>query len=175
MAQELLHDLASLDPARIVIPKEEIRRLNPHRYEFELLDAVIHFDPGNGLAVGYHDLREDAFWVRGHIPGLPLFPGALMLEAAGQLASLCFRHQFPDNTGRFFGFGGIDKVKFREMASPGQRLFVLCRKLILNRRLSRFAVQGAIEGRSAFEGEITGVSIGLPRAQDRETAADQRA
>ncbi len=171
MAAELLIDLSTKDLTREALNKEQIRKLNPHRHEFEMLDAVVHLDLETSEAIGYHDLKPDAFWVRGHIPGMPLFPGALMIEAAAQLSSICFQLHFPSNGDRFFGFGGIDNVKFREMAKPGQRLYILCRKLILNRRFSRFAVQGVVDGRITFEGEIVGVSIPMPTSTPRAAEA----
>ena len=57
----------------------------------EHLNGVNYYDH-NGKIVGYKDVREDEFWVEGHIPGRPLLPGVIMIEAAAQLASfLCQR------------------------------------------------------------------------------------
>jgi 3-hydroxyacyl-[acyl-carrier-protein] dehydratase len=166
-----LFDIGGIDLTREVIPVDEIRRYVPHRHEFALLDGIVHFDDETMDAVGYHDTRTDAFWVRGHIPGDPIFPGALMVETAAQLSSFCYGKRFGINPDRFFGFGGIDKVKFRSMVRPGQRLYVLCKEITLDRRYSRFAVQGICEGRSCFEGEIIGVA--MPRAAS-SGAAQQR-
>jgi len=152
-------DLARLDLSRDVVPVEEIRRLVPHRFELALVDGIVHFDPETSDAVGYHDLKKDAFWVRGHIPGDPIFPGALMIEAAAQLSSFCYGKKFGVSDDRFFGFGAIDKVKFRNVVRPGQRFYVLCRQLVMDRRYAKFAVQGVAEGALCFEGEILGLSM----------------
>jgi 3-hydroxyacyl-[acyl-carrier-protein] dehydratase len=165
----MLIDLAQIDLSRDVYTKHDIEKRNPHRYEMALLDGIAFFDAATCDAVGYHDLKADAFWVRGHIPSMPLFPGALMIECAAQLSSFCYRERFGADDRRFFGFGGIDKVKFRGMASPGQRLYVICKEIVLNRRHSRFAVQGVVDGKVAFEGEIVGVSMPV-RGEKTETA-----
>jgi 3-hydroxyacyl-[acyl-carrier-protein] dehydratase len=153
----LLFDLSNHDLSRDVVSIDEIRATVPHRHEFALLDGVLSFKSDPVEAVGYHDAKEDAFWVRGHIPGSPLFPGCLMVEAAAQLSSFCYRKKFGAEKGRFFGFGGIDKVKFRAQVAPGKRLLLLCKEIKLDRRYSRFAVQATVDGAPAFDGEIVGV------------------
>lgn len=165
-----LHDLSALDLSTVVFDKEAIRANNPHRFEFELLDAIVHFDAETLDAIGYHDLKEDAFWVRGHIPGTPIFPGALMIECGAQLSAFCYRHRFGQDTNRFFGFGGIDKVKFRGMATPGQRLWLLCKDIRLSKRRSIFAIQGIVDDRIVFDGEITGVSMPVAVQLDSPSA-----
>ncbi len=169
MKSEPLISLDRIDLGRVLYDAEAIRQFNPHRFEMELLDAIVHFDPETLDAVGYHDLDAEAFWVRGHIPGRPIFPGALMVESAAQLSSFCYRQRF-SFADRFFGFGGIDNVRFRSVAEPGQRIYVICKQIVLNRRHSRFAVQGIVEDRIAFDGEIIGVSI--PIAQARAAASE---
>jgi 3-hydroxyacyl-[acyl-carrier-protein] dehydratase len=119
-------------------------------------------------AVGYHDVRADAFWVRGHIPGDPIFPGALMIEAAAQLSSFCYGKRVGPQKDRFFGFGAIDKVKFRSIVRPGQRLYLLCKNLVFEKRYARFGVQGVADGALCFEGQILGISMPSTRGAQAE-------
>ena len=83
----------------------------------EQLDAVIWQHEGSIL--GRKDVREDEFWVPGHIPGRPLLPGVVMLEAAAQLSS--FHTATYVGWEGFIGFGGLEDVKFRAAVKPGQR------------------------------------------------------
>ncbi len=53
----------------------------------EQINAVVLEDCERAICVGYKDVRDDEFWVSGHMPGMPLMPGVLMCEAAAQLAS----------------------------------------------------------------------------------------
>ena len=159
MPVEPLFDISKIDVNELVFGPEVIRDHNPHRGAMELLNGIVHYD-GDGLeAMGFHDAPEHAFWFDGHIPGYPIFPGALMIETAAQLSSFCYRKRFGFEGGKFFGFGGIDKIKFRGMVFPGQRLYVLCTDLVLNRRHSRFRVQGICNDRIVFSGEIVGVAM----------------
>lgn len=164
MPADPIIDPSTVSFDRILFDRAAIRQRNPHRFEMELLDGIVLFDPANHLAVGYHDLSPSAFWTRGHIPGNPIFPGALMIEAGGQLSSFCYQEHYGPDDSRFFGFGGIDKVKFRGMALPGQRLVLVCKALVMNRRFSRFAIQGFAGSRMIYEGEITGIAMPVKAA-----------
>ena len=53
----------------------------------EQLTAIVFDDVERGICVGYKDISPDEFWVRGHMPGMPLMPGVIMCEAAAQLCS----------------------------------------------------------------------------------------
>ena len=157
MPPPLLVDLNAIDLDHVVAGPDEIRKRNPHRFEMELLDSVVHYDPEKGTIVGYHDAREDHFWVRGHIPGRPLMPGVLMIEAAAQLCSYYYKDQHPDVP--FFGFAGIQDVRFRTTVSPGQRLVLLGLKDEFKTRRASFFAQGVVDGKLAFQARIIGIRV----------------
>ena len=54
-------------------------------FEMEQLTAIVFDDVERGICVGYKDIGPDEFWVRGHMPGMPLMPGVIMCESAAQL------------------------------------------------------------------------------------------
>src|SRR5262249_38180982 len=114
---------SSIDFSQIIAGREEIMRMNSQRFEFQLLDGIVVYDPERNIGVGYHDIKSDGWWTRGHVPGRPLFPGGLMIEVAAQLASYVFGRMFGD--GRFLGFSGVDEVKFRGMVEPPCRLVMI--------------------------------------------------
>lgn len=157
MPPPLLVDLSTIDLNKIVIPKVEILEENPQRYEFEQLDAIVHLDVASQVMVGLRDIKADEWWVRGHIPGRPLFPGVLMIEAAAQLAGLFGKRVLGDVD--FIGFGGVDKVKFREAVVPPARMYILAKTVEVRRRRIICDVQGVVNGRLVFEGQITGVPM----------------
>ncbi|MCX5685789.1 MAG: beta-hydroxyacyl-ACP dehydratase [Planctomycetota bacterium] len=150
-------DLSKIDLSRVLMTVEEIRQYNPHRYEIEQLSGVIHLDPAAGQIVAYKDVRPDEFWVRGHIPGRPLYPGVLMIEAAAQMSSLYYKKVLSDT--RFLGFGGVDGVKFRGQVAPGDRLLLLGQAVELRNRRAVFDTQGVVGDRLVFEARITGMPI----------------
>lgn len=157
MPPKFLIDLTGIDISKPEINIEEIRAINPHRYEMEQLSGILKFDPANKLIVGYKDVTRDEFWVRGHIPGRPLMPGVMMVEAAAQLCTFYYKKCIPDD--RFLGFGGVDKVKFRGTVLPGDRLILVARNTELRPRRATFDTQGVVDGRVVFEGVIIGMAV----------------
>src|SRR5438045_8687212 len=94
----------------------------------EQLTAVVHVDERDYACVGYKDVTESEFWVRGHMPGLPLMPGVVMLESIAQLCS--FVTQRYDLLGaEMGGFGGLGIVRFRDGGLAGARLAVMVRQV----------------------------------------------
>ena len=86
MPPQFVFDIAGIDLSKVVYDQEAIRAANPQRGEMEMLNSIVYAEPSLGRIVGYKDVRADEFWVPGHIPGRPLLPGVLMLEAAQCLA-----------------------------------------------------------------------------------------
>jgi 3-hydroxyacyl-[acyl-carrier-protein] dehydratase len=161
MPSTTLVDLARIDPARVVADIEAIRRANPQRHEMEQLTRIVYVDDAAGEVAGVLEVPEDPWWARGHIPERPLMPGVLMIEAAAQLCSYFIRRIYDPVTygGRFFGFGGMDEVKFRGTVFPGQTLLIVGKQAEIRPRRAVFATQGFVDGKMVFEAKITGMWV----------------
>jgi len=157
MVPSLLIDLSRIDMNNVMHGVEEIERVNPHRGCMRMLDAIVYHDPGYTEAVAYRDVKADEFWVPGHIPGRPLFPGVLMLEAAAQLASYLSLNRM-ENEG-FMGFVGCQDVKFRGQVVPGDRLYIIGHEIEFRRRRWTCAGQGLVNGTLVFEATIIGMAM----------------
>lgn len=157
MAAGPLVDPALWNAGTPVLDKERIRELIPQRFEMEHLDGVGYVNDETGELAGWKDVRDDEFWVRGHIPGRPLLPGVVMLEALAQLTSIAAMLIYPDIG--FIGFGGIDACKFRVSVQPGCRLVLLARRIDIRPRRAVFDTQGWLDDRLAVEARITGVRV----------------
>ena len=134
MHAETTPDLSSLDLETVVV---DARGLDPYLRQtgrFRMLDGVLYEDPAAGLAVGYKDIRGEDWWAQDHVPGRPMFPGALQIEAAAQLASYDYsvhRLEGPLPEDKFVGFGGVEKARFRRAVLPDCKL-ILTSQLILS-------------------------------------------
>ena len=152
-------DPSQVDLSHTVADIEQIRRYNPQRFEMEQLTAVVYDDTVHHVCVGYKDVTQDEFWVRGHMPGLPLMPGVVMCEAAAQLAS--YYSQKHDLLGsEMVGFGGLEEVRFRDPVIPGDRLFIATQLTKVRRgRMIICRFQGFVQDRIVVEGLIKGVPL----------------
>ena len=157
MPPPLLLDLGEIDTAATLATREEIYARLPQRHEFMQLDGVCFYDQQNRRGVSYRDVRGDEWWVRGHIPGRPIFPGALMLESAAHTAA--FFTAYGLGFEGFMAFGGVDECKFRGAVVPPARVYFLCQ--ILERKSRRIIchVQGICDEKLVFDGKITGLSM----------------
>ena len=129
-SKDLIIDFAEYDLDHVIADIDEIRRINPQRFEMEQLTAIVYDNIETGICVGYKDVTDHEFWARGHMPGMPLMPGVIMCEAAAQMCSYhAQRHNLLG--AEMIGFGGMDNVRFRGTVVPGDRLVVIAQRLQL--------------------------------------------
>lgn len=158
-ARELIHDPATLDFQHVIADAAEIRKYNPQRFEMEQLTAIIYEDLARHICVGYKDVSLDEFWVRGHMPNMPLMPGVMMLEAAAQMCSY-FSQKYDLLGADMVGFGGLEDVRFRDPVIPGDRLVLMCQMTKLRRgRIVVTKFQGFVRNSLAVEGILKGIPI----------------
>lgn len=132
---------------------QEIHQLLPHRYPFALVDRIIEYSPGK-KAVGIKNVTFNEPYFPGHIPGRPIMPGVMMVEAMAQVGGTILT-QMPGMKGKFFAFAGIDKVRFRRPVIPGDQLIMTVELLSFKRgRVAKMQGSGLVEDRLAVEGEM---------------------
>lgn len=162
-------DISTIDLTQVIADIHEIRRLNPQRHEMEQLTAIAFEDLDQKICVGYKDITREEFWVRGHMPGMPLMPGVVMLEAAAQICSY-FTQKHNLLGADMVGFGGVDGVRFRDPVIPGDRLVIACQLVKARPRrmvVSRF--EGWVGDSRVIEGEMRGIPIPVQALQDLKT------
>jgi 3-hydroxyacyl-[acyl-carrier-protein] dehydratase len=98
----------------------EIKKIIPHREPFILIDRVLSNEPLVTTTAEKHILTTE-FWVPGHFPGRPIFPGVLMIEALAQTGAICILTA-PAYLGRMGYFSSIQEAKFKRLVVPGDIL-----------------------------------------------------
>lgn len=157
-----IFDFDAIDLSQTVVGREQLDRFLRQRNRFEMLDGILHEDVEGKVIVGFKEIRADDWWAADHIPGRPMFPGALQIEVAAQLAAYDYAaHRFADEVPEdvFVGFGGVEKVRFRGLVEPDSRLIMAVHLEKSSRRMFRYAAQGFVDREMVFQGDIIGVLV----------------
>ena len=126
--------------------KEEIKKIIPQREPFLMVDEIESCTPGKS-AVGYKNVNKDEYYFKGHFPENPIMPGVLIVESLAQTGAYAILSE-EENKGKNAIFGGIEKMRFKRMVVPGDRL-----KLEVN-IIKRKGPIGVGEGIASVNGEI---------------------
>ena len=157
MPPTLLFDLSEHDLNNVAFNHDDILQVNPQSFEMSQLDVIVWHDLDQLLCLGYKDVTENEFWVRGHIPGRPIMPGVIMVEAAAQISSFFMKKIY--GLEGFIGFSGITDTRFRDTVTPGNRLYLLSKIIKVRSRQFSAKVQGVVDGKMVFDTIITGMKV----------------
>jgi 3-hydroxyacyl-[acyl-carrier-protein] dehydratase len=157
-----LFDISGIRTNDPIMGRQDIAAWIPHRGPIFMLDAVLWIDDAPNRALAVSNIPDNPWWADGHIPGHPLMPGVLQVEAAAQLSSLLYHMRSGKNW--FAGFTRINDVAFRGQVRPGDDLFLLCSAVKYS--LKRFVtdVQAVVNDAIVMEGQIAGMAF--PRMGD---------
>jgi 3-hydroxyacyl-[acyl-carrier-protein] dehydratase len=159
MPAQPLIDFDAVDLSTVVATKEEILPSLKQRGTFEMVDGVLHHDRESQLIVGFKEIRGTDWWASDHIPGRPIFPGALMIEGSAQLCSYDFLHRRPDLADAFVGFAGLNATRFRGLVEPDCRLVMVGKLHKMRKTMFTYGVQAFVERRMVFEAEVMGMVV----------------
>ena len=160
MATEPILDFDSVDLSEVIVSKEGVLEHLKQRGTFEMLDGILHRSEEDNLIVGFKEIRKEDWWAKDHIPGRPLFPGALMVEGGAQLCTFDFLMRKTDRPkDQFIGFGGMNNTRFRAAVEPDCRLIMAGRVERIRSRMFIYYCQGFVDRTLAFETEIQGVVV----------------
>ena len=127
----------------------------PHRYPFLMIDRIIEIDRDESC-IGIKNVTANEPQFTGHFPGLPVFPGVLLIEAMAQTAgAICCRHILDqDIKAKQVFFMTIDKCKFRKPVVPGDQVRFHMRKTNHRRTMWWFRGEAKVDDALVAEAEI---------------------
>src|SRR5499427_9786508 len=125
----------------IAMKAEQILGLLPHRYPFLLIDRVLEVTADRVRALKNVTVNEPYF--QGHVPGTPVMPGVLQIEAMAQAGGILASRAISfDPTTHVMLFMAIDAVKFRKAVTPGDQLLI---EVVPLRKGKIFKMKGEIK------------------------------
>lgn len=133
---------------------QEIMALLPHRYPFLLIDRVLDFTPGECLtALKNVTINEPIF--TGHFPGMPIFPGVLILEALAQATGILgFKTVTERSENELYLFAAIDDARFKKPVVPGDTMILEVKFLKERRNMWKFYGEAKVEGQIVCSAEL---------------------
>lgn len=154
---------SAVSSREVILTTEQIQGLLPHRYPFALVDRVIEHEPGKrAVAIKNVTINEPQF--QGHFPGMPVFPGVMIIEAMAQTSGILvgLSMDLVDKNANVF-FMGVDAVKFRRKVVPGDVLELHVTALRGGGRVWKFAGRAMVDGELACEAEFMAM-FDVPKA-----------
>ena len=139
----------------MILDIEAIRERLPHRYPFLLVDRVVLIEPGERIEA-YKNLSINEPYFDGHFPGMPVFPGVLLLEAMAQAAGILgfvTMDKTPED-GSIYYFVGADDLRFKRPCVPGDQVMLRASIVGERRGVWKFEVDAEVDGDLAASGTI---------------------
>lgn len=104
----------------MLMNKEQIKEVIPHREPFLLVDQVEEMEVGKSI-VATKFVTEDEYYFKGHFPGQPIMPGVLIVESLAQAGAVVLL-SMPEHKGKLAVFGAIKNARFKKQVVPGDTL-----------------------------------------------------
>jgi len=119
----------------MLLTKEQIKEIIPHREPFLLVDEVLEMEEGKRIVAKKY-VRADEYYFEGHFPGEKIMPGVLQIESLAQAGAIAIL-SMAEHKGKIAYFGGIKEAKFRQKVVPGDCLTL---EVTLDRMRSRAGI-----------------------------------
>lgn len=103
-----------------MLDTKQIMAIIPHRAPILMVERILEMEPGK-RAVGIKNVSINEPFFQGHYPGMPIFPGVLILEAMAQTGGVAIM-SLPEYASKMPIFAGLDEVKFKRPVYPGDQL-----------------------------------------------------
>ena len=130
---------------------EELKRFQPNRYPFLMIDYVTDVEPGVH-AKGYKNLSNNEWYFPVHFPGGPNMPGALQLEAMAQMLTVALSTQ--EGLEGKVTHALEHKVRFRKEVLPGEQLVIEANIISWRRGICKGRAVGYTHGEVACEADM---------------------
>lgn len=122
---------------------------------FYFVDRVTELDPGRAIR-GFKNVSMAEPYFTFHFQRFPVMPGVLVVEALAQLAGLLVELSVGEaGAYRKAILSIVDRVKFREMVRPGDRLDMAAELLNLSDLGAACSVAATVAGKRVAETTLT--------------------
>lgn len=135
-------------------PRARDRTLDrlPQKPPFLFIDEILSLEPLEA-AVGAVVFPRGHRIFEGHLPDDPIVPGVIVTEALAQLSGLL---AITEDGGSAQGYlASVDRMRFRRLVRPGERLVLRSRLVRRFGSAARFDVAADVDGVEVAAGSLT--------------------
>jgi 3-hydroxyacyl-[acyl-carrier-protein] dehydratase len=132
---------------------QAIERILPHRYPFLLVDRITEFELDKRI-VGIKNVSLNERYLSVGSDGSAVLPPTILTEAVAQVGAILILAK-PENRQRLPFFAGIQRVRYRRPALPGDTVEIEAVVLRLRSRMGLLKGVARVDGRRIIEGTMT--------------------
>ncbi len=146
-----------------LLTREEVLPLIPQRHPFRFVDEILEL--GEERVIGRYTWDPELDFYKGHFPGNPVTPGAILLECMGQCGVVPLGIYFgyrdhPDDAEKFTTFFTDASVDFSGVVLPGQTVVVESNLVFYRRRKVRVDSEMRLDdGTLVCSGNLAGMGV----------------
>lgn len=137
----------------MTLDSNEIQKILPHRYPFQLVDRITDCEPGV-RAAGRKCVSAGEPFFCGHFPVQHVMPGVLILEAMAQVGAVALLSE-EENRGKLVLFGGVKNARFKRPVTPGDVLEMECTLTARRGPVGVGKAVAKVDGKVAAQAELT--------------------
>ena len=129
------------------IKKEDIKKYLPHREPFLFIDEVLDIKENTQIHATKY-ISSEEYFLQGHFPNNPIFPGVIIIEALGQASGILgfvSMNKTPEQ-GSIYVLAGVDKVRFRKRVRPGDNIDLYSKVISEKRGIWKFECRAELDG-----------------------------
>ena len=142
-----------MDPLTLPLDYAAIERILPHRYPFLLVDRITELELDKRI-VGIKNVSLNDRYLARSPNGPPALPPTILTEAVAQVGAIMILAK-PENREKLIYFMGIEKVRYRRPAYPGDVVVIEATVLRLRSRMGLLRGVATVAGEVAVEGTMT--------------------
>ena len=142
-----------MEPLNLPLDYAAIERILPHRYPFLLVDRITEFEVDKRI-VGIKNVSLNERYLA-HRPGeRPVLPPTILTEAVNQVGAILILAK-PENREKLIFIVGIERVRYRRPAHPGDVLHIEVKVKRLRSRMGQLHGVATANGKVVLDGRMT--------------------
>ena len=130
-----------------------IERILPHRYPFLLVDRITEFEVDKRI-VGVKNVSSNEQYLARRPGEPPVLPPTILTEAVAQVGAILILAK-PENREKLIYIVGIERVRYRRPARPGDVLIIEVKVKRLRSRMGQLHGVAKANDKVVLEGRMT--------------------